>query len=318
MKKAARGVTTFFSGNMAILYFLVTLCFSVMFLPNFANINNINALIRQAPVPIIRALASCFILVLANVDLSRGYIVGVGSVAMGMMLDAGLDPTAVILLGLLIGAAFGLLNGLLVSAINVPSFIVTLGSGYIAYGLCLVISGGKQYSNLNTSFLAFARTRLFGYPLAVYYAIILTLIVMLIFQKTIYGRTLQSMGLNPRATYLSGLRTRSTLLSSFVVAAVLSAFAAVLLTVRTNVAQQSLGGLGDFTFEGVTACVLGGTSLSGGVVNVPGVFFAALTIMLIENIITILYINRYFYQPVLGIIILFAVLVDSLKSKRSH
>lgn len=318
MKTIVRGTAGFFSRNMAILYFLIVTLFAALCLPNFLNPNNLNALIRQAPVPILRALSVCFILVLGNVDLSLGYIVGFVSVSMGMMLNAGLDPALTIALGLVIGMAFGLFNGILVSALRVPSFIVTLGSGYIAFGVCLVVSGGMQYSNLDPAFLAFARTRLLGYPLSVYYALILTVVISVVFTRTVFGRTLRTMGLNRRAAELSGLQTKSTLLWSFVIAAALAAFSAVLLTIRTNVAQQSLGGLGDYTFEGVTACVLGGTSLSGGIVNVPGVFFAALTVMMIENIITILGINRYFYQPVLGVIILLAVLTDSIRSKRSH
>ncbi|MDO4275801.1 MAG: ABC transporter permease [Eubacteriales bacterium] len=318
MRKVKKNIIGFFYNNMAVLYFLIIVVFAVCFLPNFLNVNNINALIRQAPVPIIRALAVAFILVLGNVDLSLGYIVGFVSISTGMMLNAGMPPAAVILAAILIGVAFGMFNGILVAAMNVPSFIVTLGSGYITYGLGLIISGGKQYSNLGKDFQAFGKTKILGYPLAVYYGLILVVIVWIVFRKTRYGRTLLAMGQNKEAARLAGLNTKAALLTSFMIAAGLAAFSGVLLTIRANVAQQSLGGVGEYTFEGVTACVLGGTSLAGGKLHVSGTFFAALTILIIENVITILGINRYFYQPVLGIIILIAVLIDSAKEKRSH
>ncbi len=263
-------IIKFFRDNMAILYFLIVIVFAISFLPNFLNKNNINALIRQSPVPIIRALAVAFILVLGNVDLSLGYIVGFVSVAIGMMLDSGLPVFWVILFAVLIGMIFGAFNGMLVSAMKDPSF------------------------------RNFGSVRILGYPVSVIYGILFVIVVWIIFNKLRYGRALETMGLNKEAANLSGLNTRMTLLTSFVIAAGIAAFSAVLLTIRANVAQQSLGGMGDYTFEGVTACVLGGTSLAGGKVNIMGTFFAALTILMIENIITILGINRYFYQPVLG------------------
>lgn len=318
MKKRISKIIGFLSENMAVVYFLIVLCFALIFFPNFANANNIRALIRQAPVPIVRGLAVSFILVLGNVDLSLGYIVGFISVTQGMMLDAGMNPAVVILIGLAIGALFGLFNGSLVCLLKVPSFIVTLGSGYIFYGLALIISNGMQYNHLNADYRAFGVTKLFGYQLMIFYAIALVFIVWWIYHKTIFGRTLISTGLNRRAASMSGLKTKTALVASFTIAGVLSALASILLTIRSNAAQTSLGGLGDFTFEGVTACVLGGTSLNGGKVKVFGIFLAALTIMIIENLITIMKVNRYFYQPVLGVIILMAVLIDSIKSKRSH
>ena len=309
MKKTASRVFGFLSANMTIVYFLVILSFALIFYPNFANSNNIKALIRQAPMPIIRGLAVSFILVLGNVDLSLGYIVGFVSVTQGMLLDAGVAPALTILIGLAIGAAFGLVNGVLV---------VTLGSGYIFYGLALIISNGMQYSHLDKAYRAFGVTKLFGNQLMIYYAILLTIAVFLLYRKTAFGRTLLATGLNQKAATMAGLRTKRALVLSFVIAGLLSSFSAILLTIRSNAAQTSLGGLGDFAFEGVTACVLGGTSLNGGKVNVFGIFLAALTIMIIENLITIIQINRYFYQPVLGVIILLAVLIDSIRSKRSH
>ena len=318
MKKAFSKVLGFLSDNMSVVYFLFVFLFAIVFFPNFANPNNIKALIRQAPVPIIRGLALTFILVLGNVDLSLGYIVGFISVTQGMLLDANVAPALCIIIALLIGALFGCFNGTMVSLLKVPAFIVTLGSGYIYYGLALIISNGMQYNHLNETYRAFGTTKLFGNQLMIYYAILLVILVAIIYKKTIFGRTLLSTGLNPHAARMAGLHTREAQIFAFTIAGILAAFSSVLLTIRSNAAQTSLGGLGDYTFEGVTACVLGGTSLNGGKVKVFGVFLAAITIMIIENLITIMKINRYFYQPVLGVIILLAVLIDSIKSKRSH
>ena len=318
MKKAFSKVLGFLSDNMSVVYFLFVFLFALIFFPNFGNINNIKALIRQAPVPIIRGLALTFILVLGNVDLSLGYIVGFISVTQGMMLDAGWNPYLCIVLALMIGAAFGCFNGSMVTLLKVPAFIVTLGSGYIYYGLALIISDGMQYNRLNAVYRSFGTTKLFGNQLMIYYAILLVILVALLYKKTPFGRTLLSAGLNSRAARMAGLNTGRTQILAFTIAGILAAFSSVLLTIRSNAAQTSLGGLGDYTFEGVTACVLGGTSLNGGKVKVFGVFLAAITIMIIENLITIMKINRYFYQPVLGVIILLAVLIDSIKSKRSH
>ena len=224
MKKTVSRVLGFLSANMTIIYFLVILSFALIFYPNFANSNNIKALIRQAPVPIIRGLAVSFILVLGNVDLSLGYIVGFVSVTQGMLLDAGVAPALTILIGLAIGMVFGLVNGALVAAMKVPSFIVTLGSGYVFYGLALIISNGMQYSHLNEAYRAFGVTKLFDNQLMIYYAIALTIIVFLLYRKTVFGRTLLATGLNPKAATMAGLRTKRALVLSFAIAGMLSAF----------------------------------------------------------------------------------------------
>ncbi len=313
-----KDVTAFLRRNTALVYLVVLFTLCMIFIPNFRSLNNINSLIRQSAAPIIRTLAVSFILVLGNVDLSLGYTVGLTSVVLGYTLETGLPIWQCLLLGLAVGAAFGAFNGFFVAYMDVPSFIVTFGSGLLAYGIGNIFSRGEMYTNLPDSFLALVRTPFLGYPISVTYAVILVALVLLLFEKTKYGRGLISTGLNKKAAFLSGNRVPVLIFSSFLVAGVLASFTGVLLTGRSASGQMVLGGLDKYTFEGITACVLGGTSLSGGKINIMGCVFAAIIILILENILTIFQVNIYFFKPMLGLIVLFAVLIDRLKERSAN
>ena len=311
-------LSPFVRRHTAFVYFLVLFALCLIFIPNFRSLNNINSLIRQSAVPIIRAIAVTFILVLGNVDLSLGYTVGLTSVIIGSAMLSGVPVWAALILGLAVGAVIGALNGFFVAYLDIPSFIATFGSGLLAYGVGNIYSRGEVYANLPEQFLGLVRTQFLGYPLSVTYAVLLVVAAIFLFKKTSYGRSLISTGLNRRAAYLSGNRVKSLTLSSFVVAGVLASFTAILLTGRVDSGQMVLGGLDKYTFEGVTACVLAGTSLLGGKVNIPGCFFAAMIILMIENAMTIFQVNIYFFKPLLGMIVLLAVLIDRLKERSAN
>lgn len=296
-----------------VLFALCTLVACLLF-PQFATLHNFSNIIRQSAVPIIGCMAIGFVLATGNIDLSAGYVVGLTSMAIGVMIEAGLPIPLVILLAIGIGVAFGFLNGALIVFLDVPSFITTLGSGFIAYGLAQMLSGSRSIRQLPQAFLSFGRFEVLGLPIMVFYALGIVVLSQYLVKKTLFGRTLTSMGLNEHAAYMSGLRTKKTMLLSFVLCTTLVAFTAIMSTIRVNTAQADMGG-GNYTFEAVTACVLGGTSLSGGKVNAIGGFFSVLIIKELEVCLTIMGVNRFFFQAFLGIIILCAIIVDALRNQ---
>lgn len=315
MKSKFKKVLHWLNHNSAITYFLVVTVLAAIILPNFGTLTNGKMILRQAAVPIIGATAMGFILVTGNIDLSMGYVVGFTSMLLGLCFEAGFPVWLAVIVCVLAGALFGVFNGGMVVLFKVPAFISTLGSGYIAYGLAQIISVAGEIRGFSPSYNQFAQFDIGGgIPIMILYAAVIVAIAFVVMNKTIFGRTLRSMGYNQDATTMSGLRTKPVLFFSFVIASALVAFTGVLSTIRVDVALPDLGGP-TYPFEAVTACVLGGTSLYGGKSRIVGAAFGVLLVKEIANIITILRVSRYTYQAVLGIIILMAIVLESLKEK---
>jgi ribose/xylose/arabinose/galactoside ABC-type transport system permease subunit len=215
---------------------------------------------------------------------------------------------------LIIGGIFGAINGLLISRAKIPSFITTLGMGFIIFGLINIITDGNTINRLPPSFMAIGRTQIFGLPSMVYIAAVIVMIGAFILNKTTFGRSLFSCGLNQHASFLSGLSVNKTIMTPYVINGLCAAVAGILLTIRVNSAQPDMGGSA-YNFEAITAAVIGGVSLFGGQGRVSGCVYGVLLIKVIENCITILNITPHIYRAVLGVIILVALIFEMTRKK---
>jgi ribose/xylose/arabinose/galactoside ABC-type transport system permease subunit len=304
---------TFKSGSAIILAFLLLV--GIAFVHNFASIDNAVTIVRQSAIPAIAVLGMTMVLMTGGIDLSVGFVVGLASTATGFMgkvwgFPVGLTVAATVLLGSLVG----LVNGAIIQYMKVPSFITTLGTGYILYGVSQLISAGNVITRLPLSLLAVGRTDLLGLPTSVYIALGVTALGWFLVHKSIFGRALTALGFNPRAAFLSGLPTASVNVLTYVLCSSLAALAGLLLTIRVNAAQPNMGG-GAFTFEIVTAAIVGGTSLFGGIGSVIGSLFGVLIIKVIENCINLMNISYHLYLAIEGGIILTVIVMDKIRNR---
>lgn len=310
--------STFYSAmrqNAPIIYLIIFMVVGCLFVPNFGSKANFLNILKQSAVPIISCISMTFILITGNIDLSTGYIVSLVSISCGIMVKTlGLPPVLVIFLCLLIGCAAGAVNGALVTVCEIPSFIVTLGSGMILTGLAQLVSQNTSYHDLPNEFRSFAKAEIGSLPITIFYALMLVAVVWIIMHKARFGRELRALGLNAQASRMAGIREKRSVFITFVISGCLTALCSVLLTIRVNCAQPDLGG-SNFSFEAITAAVIGGTSLLGGRVNVVCCVAGALIIKCIESWINILNLNYYLYQAILGIAILIALVADALKNR---
>ena len=314
-KSLLKGMSGFVNNNGSLIYLLLLCIIASAFVPQFFSIDDANIVLRQSAVPAIACVGMALILVTGNIDLSMGYTVGLVSILLGIMIKNLHLPILFSILACMgIGFVIGAVNGVIVAFMKVPSFIATLGTGFMIYGLAQIAGGSNSINQLPTSFLALGTKGVLGLPLMVYYALAVVLVAYFFIHKTVYGRRLISIGSNVTASFLSGIRIGPHLVSIFVLSGVLSAFCGVLLTMRVNCAQPDMGG-GSFAFEAVTAAVVGGTNLLGGSITIVGCAFGALIVMVIENCINLLNINTYFYQSILGVMILFALIIEALKNR---
>jgi ribose/xylose/arabinose/galactoside ABC-type transport system permease subunit len=321
MKAAARERQTvggFLSKqNGALLVLIVLWVLAMVFIPPFRKGTNQLTLIRQSAIPVIAAIGMMFVLITGGIDLSIGYTVGFVSAMVGIFLADNRFMYPVwfsVVLGLLIGICFGTINGLLVSKIKIPSFITTLGMGYVIFGWINVITDGNTTNKLPAPFIALGKTMILGLPSMVYIAAAVIIISFLALNKTTFGRELFSCGLNQKTSYLSGVNVNRTVMISYIINGFSGALGGILLTIRVNVGQPDMGG-STYIFEAVTAAVIGGTSLFGGYGTVSGCIFGVLIVKVIENCITILNITPYVYKAVLGIVILGALIFDTVRKK---
>ena len=283
---------------------------------NFASRDNLVIILKQSAIPAVACIGMTLVLMTGGIDLSLGYLVGLCSILSGILAKTLLLPAPVVLLAVLAaGAAIGLANGLITQYLRVPAFITTLGTGYILYGVAQIVSQGSIINRLPRPFLAIGRTDLLGLPSAVFVALGVALVFQLLIGKATFGRQLRAFGFSPAAARLSGVPTARVNVAVYTLCGTLAGLSGLLFTIRVNAAQPNMGG-GVFTFEVVTAAIVGGTSLFGGVGSVVGSIFGVLSIKIIENCINLLGVSYHLYLAVQGAIILVAIIVGNLTHRR--
>lgn len=267
-----------------VIFFIICVIASIA-IPRFLSFNNFMMIIKQASIPIIVCVAMTMVLMTGGIDLSLGYMIGLASIACGIFIKSMEMPIAVgILLTLLIGAAFGLLNGICIQLLHVPAFIATLGTGYIIYGIAQIISNGETVNHLPEAFLALGKTKIGPLTTTVLVSAVVCLIFYYVLHKSTFGRNLTAFGMNEAASRLSGVNTAFVNLVVYVISGVLSGIVGILLTIDVNCAQPTMGG-GNYTFQVITGTVIGGENLYGGKGTIVGAIFGMLTLKVIANCI---------------------------------
>ena len=290
---------------------ILGLIFTV-FSDNFLTLYNIFNLSRTAAIYIFIAIGQAMVVIVGGMNLSLGYIGGMTVVAAGYsMQELGLSPPLAILIGLLVGLLAGLLNGVIITILKLNSFVVTLATSFIFTGLINGVSQGYPYNEIPVSFTIVGRDGLLGIPYLLWLAIIALLLLGYFFKFTVTGRRVLATGGNAQAAKMSGVNTAKMVILANLLSGLSAAIAGLLWISRTGSAQPSTGV--DWMVISFAVAVIGGTALKGGVFNPIGVFFAGFLIVMVKNGLVMLNANIYYEQTYLGIILLLAVSLDSLK-----
>lgn len=314
-ERGKQGVKRFVKSYGNIIIFVIVWLYGTLFVENFFGLNNSINIITQGSIAAICCLGMTFVLMTGGIDLSVGYLLGFCAYVFGYCsVTRGMPVIAAIVITLIVGAFFGLVNGILVQMLSIPAFIVTLGTGYIIYGIAQIFSNGSAITNLPESVLAVGRMRILGLSSTVWIMLLVVIICYFTLHRSTYGRALTSVGLNASASHLSGINITFTRIAVYVVCGTCSALGAVLMAARVNNCVCSMGGT-DFTFTVITAAVLGGASLFGGVGSVWGSLLGVMTIFTIQNILSLLSVNYYMYTAVQSIVILAAIIFENVKNR---
>lgn len=275
--------------------------------PVFLTSNNLLNVLLAASVTALLAAGQTYVIILAEIDLSVGAVLGLSSVATALTLQShGL--LVGLAAGLAVGALAGLVNGLLVTRLNMPSFIATLATMSVLSGLTLRITQGNPVAVDNSGFLALGQGRPLGVPAPVWIMVVCYLVFGFVLARSWLGRQVYASGDNAEAARLSGIPVVKVKVLVFVVSGLLASVGGFILTARLSTAQPTAGtGL---ELAAIAAVIIGGTSLAGGRGALVGTVIGALLLGVIDNGLNLLNVSPFLQNVVKGLVILFAVFLD--------
>lgn len=283
-----------------------------IFSDSFLTSYNLFNMGRTAAIYIFIAIAQGLVVIVGGMNLSLGYIGGMVVVAAGYSMEIlGLPSAAAVLIGLLVGILAGAVNGLVITGLKLNSFVVTLATSFIFQGLINGVSQGFPYNEIPEGFTFLGREGFLGIPYLLWLAGIALAVLGYVFRYTVTGRRVLATGGNVEAAKMSGVNTNKMIILANIGSGFFAAIAGLLWISRTGSAQPSTGV--DWMVISFAVAVIGGISLKGGVFNAVGVFFAGFLIVMVKNGLVMLNANIYFEQAYLGLILLLAVSLDSIK-----
>jgi len=301
---------------------VIVIVFSLLS-PNFLQFDNVVGILIATTVNGILALGVTFVIISGSIDLSVGTVMTLSAVMTAVFITVWQLPVPVgIVAGIATGGLAGLVNGVLVARLKIPSFIATLGMLNVAKGLALVISGLKPiYFNDTPEFNRAAMGSVVGgivpgleIPNLVVVLFVSALAASLILSKTILGRFTFALGSNEEAARLSGVNVDAWKMAVFTVCGLFSGVAGVLIGARLNSAQPSLGQ--GYELDAIAAAVIGGTSLSGGEGSILGTVIGAFIISTLTNGLRILSVPQEWQTVVTGGIVIVAVYLDIVRRRQ--
>ena len=282
--------------------------------PHFLTVSNLLNVLEQTSINAMVAVGMTFVIVSGGIDLSVGSVLAMAGVVLASALAAGAPVPVAILLALVVGTACGIVNGLLVAYGKLPPFIVTLGMMSVARGGALMWAEGRPISGFTESFRAIATDRVLMIPLPVLITAAVYLAAHFVLSRTVFGRAAYAIGGNVEAARLSGVAVGFHKTLIYGVSGLMSGGAAVLLTARLNSAQPTAGTM--YELDAIAATVIGGTSLLGGEGTLAGALIGALIMGVLRNGLNLLNVSSFFQQVVIGLVIIGAVLVDTMLKRR--
>jgi fructose transport system permease protein len=286
----------------------------------FLTGENLSIVLQQVMVVGVIAIGQTLVILTAGVDLSCGTVMALGGIVMTKFaVELGVPPLVAIVSGIAVTTAFGLLNGLLVTRIKLPPFIVTLGTLNIAFAVTQLYSSSQTVTDLPETLNALGGTFRIG-GTSVVYGVVLMLVLYVsawfILRETASGRHVYAVGNNPEAARLTGIATARVVLGVYVIAGVLYGVAALLSVARTGVGDPNAGQTENL--DAITAVVLGGTSLFGGRGAVLGSLVGALIVGVFRNGLTLMGVSSVYQILITGILVILAVATDQLSRRGSR
>jgi len=313
--------------NNAMIIFMIGAAIVVGLLrPTFFSMYNFKNLISNTAVRFIIAVGVSGCLITKRTDLSAGRTVGLAACIAATFMQAadysskvypnlGELPMLLVLLGVIfISVLVGLLNGLVISLLNVPPFIATLGMQTIVYGACLVFTGAQPIGGLRKDYTNLSSGSIFNIQILPYlglFALIIGVIMWFVYNKTPHGKYMYAIGGNENSAEVSGINTVKTKLVIYMTAGLMYGIAGFLLGAKSGGASVNMG-MG-YELEAIAGCTIGGVSTNGGVGRISGILIGVLVFELLKIAMQFMGVETSYTYIVQGIVIIIAVALDIRK-----
>ena len=317
----------YYLGILTPLIFLILLILIFSSLhPRFLHPLNIFNVMRQISITGLIALGMTFVIIVRGIDLSVGSLLALCGLVGAVIAKGGLverfsvgvdtelaNPWYWALAGsVLIGLLAGTVNGVCITKLKVPAFVVTLG-GLSAYrGTALIVSDGGPISGFNEAYRWIGQGKIGMVPIPVIIFFVFIVLCHIVLKYTVYGRYIYSVGGNPEAARLSGINIDLIIISTYIITGFLVGLAAFILSARLNSAE-AVAGMG-YELNVIAVVVVGGTSLFGGRGNILGTIIGAMLFGVLQNGLVLLNVSSYIQQIIIGIILILAVTFDKFSN----
>ena len=298
-------------GILVVLVALVALMATIA--PNFASVDNLLNIARSISINAILAAGMTFVILTAGIDLSVGSIVAVSGVVGVLTAMNDMPSPVAVLIGVLAGAAAGLINGMLTAYLSLAAFIVTLGTMTFMRGLAYTMTDGQPIVSSTLNFRDLGNGYIAGIPVPVVVMAIVYLVSWFILERTRYGRHIYAVGGNPEAARLAGVNVKRVITSVYVLGGACAGLAGVIFAARVVSAQPTAGT--GYELDAIAAVVLGGTSLMGGRGRIYGTLIGAIILGVLSTGLILMNVPFFTQLLIKGAVIILAVAIDSLKQR---
>ena len=284
------------------------LTFSSIFAPSFLTVENLTNVMVQSVFVLLLGIGMTYVLISGGIDLSVGSTMGVSAAICVFLLNAGVALPFAILAGLLTGAIVGLINSYFIVVLGFADFIATLGTLSLMRGVVEVMTTNSRLNSQDPGFMALSGSSVVGIPVAVIIALLVAIVAGVVLARTTIGRAVYGVGLNRRSSFLAGVLVNQVRFSVYIVSGMCAALSGILLASRLSSVHPAMGT--GYELTAIAAAALGGTSLSGGRGSVLGTALGALFLAVLQNTLSLMAVNTFWFQIITGVIIVLAVLLD--------
>jgi ribose/xylose/arabinose/galactoside ABC-type transport system permease subunit len=298
--------------------FILALAFAIVaflaiyfLIPQFFNIRNLKNILVQSSTLGLMAIGMTFVYLLGGMDLSIPAVMAFSGIMGAIMLRSGIHPIAASVLTLLLGGAVGAVNGISVAFMRMIPFVVTLAMMQVMSGISTWMTNSVSVA-VPLGYIDVVLFKVGGLPIPVYLFILLAGVSTFFCKSTIYGRWLYAIGTNLEASRVCGIRVKKVVFATYVGSGLFAGLTGILLTARLGAAGPLMGS-SNVILDVMSAAVVGGVSIYGGVGSPMGAALGAVAITILNNVLNLLRVDFFPAQVIKGVIVIAFVALDSIR-----
>lgn len=290
---------------------LIVLVLSVS--TNFLNVTNVSQVVKSFAFIAIASMGAFLVILTGGIDLSVGSVIGLTGLSSAVLSVNGAPFLLAVLGALGVGLVAGLVNGILISHLDLSPFMVTLGMLSVVRGAAQGLTGGRPIQETDPVLLYMGQGKILGVPFPVVVMIVLAAVLSIVMKRTVFGAHAYAIGGNEEAARLSGVPVRRVKMLAYVIAALTAAIGGILLTSSLGVGVSVTGD--GYELKVIAATVIGGASLKGGEGSVIGALWGAALLGVVANGLILLGVGDFWQTVSIGLVIIVAVGVDRFRRR---